>query len=1308
MEVIAGVSAIVQVIESVTRVTKRLKELRESYNNVALNTTLVESRLLTIQAALVALHEWRANDPESSRPSKQLDNDLGMSLNCCAILISVINKKLDESSHKHGLKQKIEYLCSEDILKEYISNLEGQVRALQLLLIVFQCRTETEKRKELEKEENRTIMQQVRAETASLAKNTKDFQETASILSLDPSVTFNVDSILMESPVYKRVYGNARLRLPHVSRASPTEISEEAARPAPTPFSNQTHQQPSPLPLRPAQNLMPQSRHRINAWDYYFDETEENKDAKGTSMAGSNEVFELPGDTHGSRVASQRAKKSKEVHDSKLQYDVTVIDRVDEDMKTTGVESSMDSVSEGRPLWIQTGRVMTTAPLAAIDDTKPISFLKRFEDQLNLSFGEKILSLENDRDVGPLFGTRVLLRAEENYTIAPQRDEASQAISRKGSKEVQGHSSKPQTEDLDLTPSRRKGSAEESRSTSTHPSLDGCSIIPKRQDQSTGTSSAYSCVSSKKLGVTDNNSGNDLSKVERDDLDRSSLQSDSKSANLQPSATHKSPIVIEVQCQRQQNALSAITNKSQYQPSTDVLPLVPYSTTIEQHRHNEALTICSTEPVNNMVKSKIQNLKRVEGSRPVAGLGLQRTESSEPSGTYSEKSEEPCLERHLPEQVASGNPLASFTPPAILGYPLDAPRTPESKQSTFCSDRRSSPHDVTSTRSSSEPPEDSTISSLQHSTSNTTATILSTHAPGLDPDQNLPDLSRLQNELVTARARGDSRAEIDVLRRSIQAVNPSRLAVAPAEEMSTSNQSCVLRLSGARSNNMHFSSRLGSTKGVMLGDLAASGNTSLVQDLLKERVNVDSRSDNSKTPLMRAAMNGHINCLKALKQYGADEAAIDAKGRTALHIAVASNQLAVVNWLLESYPPPNFEMLRYRRTALSRATDVVRGVRSQKNLRETSDAEGSKQLHIAAELSQGDMVETLVAAGVDLESKDNSGRTPLHRAIVSKSRDSFDTLIRSGAQVAAVDAKSISSLHLAAEAGQVDVMKILLANGAKRWEFDTEGNQAIHFAVSGGNILAIEALVTERTDLEKRTRGQTLLHLACLKKNLKVVTYLLKKLVDVNPWATPASGVLQALSRTKIKGSSMTPLHYACCVRDYEMAVILLDHKAWINAPTPEGSTALMMAVEAEDTDMVNLLLQRGAKVNAKLPGSLITALHLAARRGDLETVRLLCRNGADFNAQESSSSYYKRPLEECSKCLDRKKGLAVREYLRKIAYESQARTVLHNVAQQARAKAPQYCDLNFNVPDEMSPAYEPGTVVPARLAKEASVHRGL
>ena len=75
----------------------------------------------------------------------------------------------------------------------------------------MRSRTVTEQRQKLELEESRSIIENVRAETASLRLEHGNFQDTASILSMDPSVNFDVDSILLKSPAYRRVYGNVSI-----------------------------------------------------------------------------------------------------------------------------------------------------------------------------------------------------------------------------------------------------------------------------------------------------------------------------------------------------------------------------------------------------------------------------------------------------------------------------------------------------------------------------------------------------------------------------------------------------------------------------------------------------------------------------------------------------------------------------------------------------------------------------------------------------------------------------------------------------------------------------------------------------------------------------------------------------------------------------------------------------------------------------------------------------------------------------------------------------------------------------------------
>lgn len=154
MKVVETVSDLITVIISVTAVAKRLNEVRNRYNNVALNTTLIASQtsgfvmswrartnfeqLSIIRTALQVIVKWRFTDQTSSRLFRQLDDDLTVFLNCCVILITVVDFKLSEINYTSDMKQKIKHLWLKNTLKKYISNLEDQMRALQLLLTIFQ------------------------------------------------------------------------------------------------------------------------------------------------------------------------------------------------------------------------------------------------------------------------------------------------------------------------------------------------------------------------------------------------------------------------------------------------------------------------------------------------------------------------------------------------------------------------------------------------------------------------------------------------------------------------------------------------------------------------------------------------------------------------------------------------------------------------------------------------------------------------------------------------------------------------------------------------------------------------------------------------------------------------------------------------------------------------------------------------------------------------------------------------------------------------------------------------------------------
>ena len=116
----------------------------------------------------------------------------------------------------------------------------------------------------------------------------------------------------------------------------------------------------------------------------------------------------------------------------------------------------------------------------------------------------------------------------------------------------------------------------------------------------------------------------------------------------------------------------------------------------------------------------------------------------------------------------------------------------------------------------------------------------------------------------------------------------------------------------------------------------------------------------------------------------------------------------------------------------------------------------------------------------------------------------------------------------------------------------------------------------------------------------------------------------------------------------------LLQQKADVNVPQPDGATALHWAVQYDDVEIVQLLIRAGANVkaanrfgvtplslacvngNAAVVEKLLkagadanaglselgeTPLMMAARTGNADTVRVLLDNGANVNALEASKS---------------------------------------------------------------------------------------
>ena len=130
---------------------------------------------------------------------------------------------------------------------------------------------------------------------------------------------------------------------------------------------------------------------------------------------------------------------------------------------------------------------------------------------------------------------------------------------------------------------------------------------------------------------------------------------------------------------------------------------------------------------------------------------------------------------------------------------------------------------------------------------------------------------------------------------------------------------------------------------------------------------------------------------------------------------------------------------------------------------------------------------------------------------------------------------------------------------------DDRGRTPLTLAMRQDSWRVVDTLLqSPATDVNLPNRqNETPLMMAAIKGNLEVVKKLVARKADVNR-------------------EGWTPLHYAASAgleHSVEIAAYLLEHHAYIDATSPNGSTPLMLAAQYSSEGMVNLLLKEGADV---------------------------------------------------------------------------------------------------------------------------------
>lgn len=406
------------------------------------------------------------------------------------------------------------------------------------------------------------------------------------------------------------------------------------------------------------------------------------------------------------------------------------------------------------------------------------------------------------------------------------------------------------------------------------------------------------------------------------------------------------------------------------------------------------------------------------------------------------------------------------------------------------------------------------------------------------------------------------------------------------------------------------------------------GSAAMIEKLLNAGAPVNERGVNGEIPIMFAARSGNLDALNLLIKRGADVNAKESlRGTTALMWAVEQKHTDAVNLLIEhgadvgvASSPDSKGGTAYLAPTVEQREQQEQFIRQRRAL---AAKEASKDP--AKDLAASDAAAAAAAFGVTKNTK-GGGLTPLVLAAREDCIECAKLLVAARASVNQTTRYGWTPLLTAVQNRHYQLAAFLLEHGADPNIANNGGWTPLYIAVDNRNI--------EGGDYPVRQPDMD---------HLEFIRLLINHGANVN---ARICGVESTSKRCKgdstetrtiftmqwLYEDGATPFLRAAQSGDVTVMKLLLQKGADPKITTSNGDTALMVAAgigwvdgvtfewsEAENLEAIKMCLDLGIDPNIS-DGDGRTALHGAAHKGRNDVIHLLVEHGAKLDARDKGS----------------------------------------------------------------------------------------